>query len=166
MRLHCEQEKRGVALCRNCSEIFSLAYFRQWTAPTGEKYISTWCQVCETRKKRERGRAHAKRGPELIPRVNSYWTKSQYIADAKAKPCADCGRIFPTVCMDFDHRPNSGKKFNLSGARDRNLESIKAEIAKCDVVCACCHRIRSAARKHPGSGRPRKPRYETIEIEL
>lgn len=27
-----------------------------------------------------------------------------------------------------------------------NIERLREEIAKCEVVCACCHRIRTFAR--------------------
>lgn len=64
----------------------------------------------------------------------------------KALPCADCGREFPVVCMDFDHR--EGKEDNVATmvAEGRPIEVVKKEIAKCDLVCACCHRIRTARR--------------------
>lgn len=60
----------------------------------------------------------------------------------KAKPCADCGRRFPVVCMDFDHV--RGKKFrSVSSMLSFKPSQVLAEIAKCVVVCANCHRIRT-----------------------
>jgi hypothetical protein len=72
-----------------------------------------------------------------------------YVDAVKAVPCQDCGRAFPAVCMDFDHRVGEQKLFNIgeSTARIKSLETMKAEIAKCDVVCSNCHRIRTAARR-------------------
>ena len=66
----------------------------------------------------------------------------------KDVPCADCGRRWPPVAMDLDHV--HGVKIRsiaslVSGAY--NLEIIKAEVAKCEVVCACCHRLRTHLRK-------------------
>jgi hypothetical protein len=47
------------------------------------------------------------------------------------------------VVLEFDHLAD--KTFTISeGLRDRNWESVLAEIAKCDVVCANCHRRRTA----------------------
>ncbi len=63
-------------------------------------------------------------------------------------PCADCGNFFPHYVMDFDH-VRGEKEFNISslissrGTRKR----IWDEIAKCDVVCANCHRIRTYKEK-------------------
>lgn len=57
----------------------------------------------------------------------------------------DCGKRFPTVCMDFDHRDPSTKKHNVSRMTVRGSERLLLdEIAKCDLVCANCHRVRSA----------------------
>jgi len=59
-------------------------------------------------------------------------------------PCADCGEPDPLV-LEFDHLGH--KHFNISkGLRDRNWDSVLAEIAKCEVVCANCHRRRTATR--------------------
>jgi hypothetical protein len=69
--------------------------------------------------------------------------KRDLVRRSKDKPCMDCGQSFPTECMDFDHRLN--KLFNIGQSLARyGLLTIENEIAKCDVVCACCHRIRSA----------------------
>ena len=69
----------------------------------------------------------------------------QLIESLKAGPCMDCGSKFPPECMDFDHC-RGPKKFPLSlyGTRSRHL--LLAEIAKCDLVCANCHRIRTKRR--------------------
>src|SRR6266446_5150323 len=63
-------------------------------------------------------------------------------------PCADCGGCFAGHQMDFDHRDPTHKKFNLCSSRAalKRREQILAEAAKCDVVCANCHRLRSRRR--------------------
>jgi hypothetical protein len=67
----------------------------------------------------------------------------------EGKPCTDCGRKFPACCMHWDHVPERGPKlFNL-GRADYALERVLAEVAKCDLVCANCHAIRTWNRKHP-----------------
>lgn len=63
-------------------------------------------------------------------------------------PCADCGHKFPTECMDFDH-VRGEKKFNVCQEGIWcGVEKLLEEIAKCDIVCANCHRIRTKARFH------------------
>jgi hypothetical protein len=65
----------------------------------------------------------------------------------ESKPCMDCFRKFPAVCMDFDHV--RGIKRDAIATMINNglsLKSIMAEIEKCEVVCANCHRIRTDSR--------------------
>ena len=58
-------------------------------------------------------------------------------------PCADCGRRFEPYQMDFDHRDPATKLFNLMTGRASLMsdEKLLAEVAKCDIVCANCHRM-------------------------
>lgn len=74
----------------------------------------------------------------------------------KAGPCVDCGGTFPAVAMDFDHI--EGRKVaSVSGMARGNAswKRVLAEIAKCDLVCANCHRVRTARR---GDSVPRRYR--------
>jgi hypothetical protein len=71
----------------------------------------------------------------------------QEVRRAKEVPCADCGGTFPYYVMDFDHREDEIKLFEVStGMQSRTRSVVLTEIAKCDVICANCHRIRSAVR--------------------
>lgn len=71
------------------------------------------------------------------------------ITEAKDRPCADCGLSFPTVCMDFDHLPHHEKSFTIGSPSNwTSIPRIKREIAKCEVVCSNCHRIRTHDRKN------------------
>jgi len=69
---------------------------------------------------------------------------------AKSVPWADCGRQFPTEAMDFDHLGN--KVVEVSRLMyDSGTEALLAEIAKCEVVCANCHRLRTRERLRSGT---------------
>jgi hypothetical protein len=49
------------------------------------------------------------------------------------------------LVLEFDHLGH--KNFNIAtGLRNRNWQSVLDEIATCDVVCANCHRRRTALR--------------------
>ena len=71
--------------------------------------------------------------------------RTQYlVAFLREHPCADCGEDDPVV-LEFDHLRD--KLFGISkGLTDRNWQDVLDEIAKCDVVCANCHRRRTAKR--------------------
>jgi hypothetical protein len=70
------------------------------------------------------------------------------VLSAKSVPCTDCGDDYPPYVLEFDHC--RGQKIRAIGSmisshRD-SIEALLAEIAKCDVVCANCHRARTYNR--------------------
>lgn len=81
----------------------------------------------------------------------------------KAKPCMDCGGSFPPCAMDFDHRPDEVKLFGVGQAVCRSWKKVLAEIAKCDLICANCHRIRTKERR-TGAGKPIPKMSEEMTI--
>lgn len=69
------------------------------------------------------------------------------VADAKARPCADCGVEYPTYVMQFDHTGDE-KTANIGDMVGRaGVAALLAEIGRCDVVCANCHAIRTHDRR-------------------
>jgi len=62
-----------------------------------------------------------------------------------ASKCADCGTCDFAV-LEFDHREVGKKSYEVSRLISNPIswQSVSAEIAKCDVVCANCHRRRTA----------------------
>lgn len=70
-----------------------------------------------------------------------------YVNDLKNNPCLDCGGSFPLECMDFDH-VRGVKVAGISAlvGRAKSMELVIAEVAKCELVCANCHRIRTRKR--------------------
>lgn len=73
----------------------------------------------------------------------------QIARDLKSGPCMDCGNEFHHCAMDFDHRPDEEKGGTISRLVNNwkiSEKVLRDEIAKCDVVCANCHRIRTWER--------------------
>lgn len=61
-------------------------------------------------------------------------------------PCIDCGED-NILTLEFDHKDPSTKSFNISDAISKaycGLPKLLLEIAKCDVRCSNCHKIRTA----------------------
>lgn len=68
------------------------------------------------------------------------------IREVKNRPCADCGQSFPHYVMDLHHNDGEDKRYNVSAVwAISSKEKLLEEIAKCEVVCANCHRIRTHA---------------------
>ena len=57
--------------------------------------------------------------------------------------CVDCGYSTCPEGLQFHHRDPSTKDFGL-GHFNGSLARLIAEAAKCDLVCANCHRVRHA----------------------
>lgn len=73
-----------------------------------------------------------------------------YVWKIKAEtPCVDCNCKFHPVAMDFDHI-SQDKEAEIARLVNNgcSIERIAREIAKCELVCANCHRVRTWSRQH------------------
>src|SRR5581483_5470727 len=106
-----------------------------------------WCKTC----RREYDRAYHLATGELRreqKRQRRLSTRAWYQTLKEGKPCVDCGGVFHQAAMTWDHRPGTVKRCEVSMmVRGFSRESILAEIAKCDLVCANCHAARTAERR-------------------
>lgn len=71
----------------------------------------------------------------------------EYVRKIKeSNPCTDCGQFYHYSQMDFDHI--DFKKQNIARLvnSEASIKTIKQEIAKCELVCSNCHRIRTWSR--------------------
>ena len=80
---------------------------------------------------------------------NKYKKNRDFLWEYKmAKGCADCGFNDNPFALHFDHLPGHVKISNLSRMLSNGSRSkILREIAKCEVVCANCHAVRTYARR-------------------
>lgn len=89
-----------------------------------------------------RVRTQTRKGSSKTRRVIEF---RAWLNTIKDHPCLDCGRKFPPVAMDFDHI--QGEKISsITDMWSWSREKAQAEIAKCELVCGNCHRIRTIAR--------------------
>lgn len=100
-----------------------------------------------TPKELEYERAYAAK--RMPARNKRNWAEfSQKIAAIKlARGCADCGYNTHPAALDFDHLPGTQKSVGVSRLSGFPWEKVEEEIAKCEVVCSNCHRIRTAERR-------------------
>lgn len=72
--------------------------------------------------------------------IYAWYTKT------KDAPCTDCGNKFPPECMDWDHVRGT-KIAQISRLMSKgDIEFVKMEMEKCELVCSNCHRTRSKNR--------------------
>lgn len=128
-------------ICGRCKRSVSLELFNK--RAKSRDGLSSWCRPCYSEYDRERYQngdkaRKEKNKADRLEAVRSYlW---ELFSNSK---CFDCGNRDPEV-MEFDHRDPSQKSFTISHMlRSYSLKRIQAEIAKCDIVCANCHRKRT-----------------------
>lgn len=96
------------------------------------KYLKKWYKNNSTLQKNR-----ARQSKEKI---------AEYVRHLKTtQSCVDCGNFYHYSQMDFDHLRD--KKFCISKATHSGIELAKKEIAKCELVCANCHRLRTWNRR-------------------
>lgn len=131
------------ACIRNCGFVGSVEDFPR----VGRGRRSGMCRDC----KRAYDNAHYRdrRDKEQKLRRQVEWMREnrqrlgEFLAD---KSCEDCGNNNKVV-LDFDHREGEEKKGNIADLVNRWCwDRLEGEIAKCDIVCANCHRIRTWER--------------------
>lgn len=79
--------------------------------------------------------------------------QAKLLAELRTVPCLDCNLTFPYFVMQFDHRDATNKRYVVTQMIGRaGTGTILAEVAKCDIVCANCHRDRSYRRRTASAG--------------
>lgn len=80
----------------------------------------------------------------------------------KTRGC-QCCREKHVACLEFHHRDESTKSFNVMiGGLSVSMETLQAELAKCDVLCANCHK-KLHYREKSGIWRTRVAVYDDAE---
>jgi hypothetical protein len=86
--------------------------------------------------------------PNLMRRTAYRRDHGKLLAELRTVPCFDCGRTFPYFVMQFDHRDATNKRYVVAQMVGRvGTQTILDEVAKCDVLCANCHRERTYQRR-------------------
>lgn len=125
---------------------------RKGRKSNGELRWQPYCRVCSAAS----SRAYYARNREQHKKVTTARTRKAYERNRAyvfdyliAHPCIECGRTNP-VTLDFDHRdPNTKDKTIAEMIKAPcSLSRLKTEIDKCDVLCASCHRIKTAKEQN------------------
>lgn len=127
--------------CPRCTNYFPADLEHFYPDRTKKDKLSSYCRPCRRahsqnwlRENKERGEATRKAYRDRVRR---------HIKEAKSKPCTDCGNSYPWYAMDFHHLGGK-KEFGISKALAGGMpvERVQAEIEKCVLLCATCHRMR------------------------
>jgi hypothetical protein len=129
--------------CPRCGELKPLSEFHRHKKRRDG--VQVYCKACRAQIDRER--YERLRGTRVPSRT---WERgrAEWLLSLKAgRPCTDCDRVFAPQVMQWDHMPGLEKLGDIStDFRGRSREEILEEIAKCELVCANCHAIRTFQR--------------------
>lgn len=158
--------------CTKCGEVKPLEAFPP--VRRGEPKLQTWCRDCfaeanarNYRKNHEREKTRLLR--QVAARRAEVQTKIiEYLRD---HPCVDCGET-DIVVLEFDHIAEKLGDISTYAGGGRSWERVKAEIDKCEVRCANCHRRktreRASVNRSPtlNSSRPQPTPSAAIQLRL
>jgi hypothetical protein len=130
--------------CAKCGETKPAEAFHRWARGDGRQ---PWCKACRRAYDSEHSARTLERRREL--RANR---KREFIvwyeALKEGQPCTDCGGRFPAAAMQWDHLPGTEKASDVANLVRRMCKRrVLEEIAKCELVCANCHAIRTVIRR-------------------
>jgi hypothetical protein len=130
--------------CPKCNKDKKLSQFSDRGGKRSGK-LTSYCKLCMKDAAHD---SYRKTKREHNPHKKYRNKCKQFIKDSKNKPCADCKITYPHYVMQFDHV--RGEKLFTIGASVSlyGIPSIKAEIEKCEVVCANCHSTRTWIRRN------------------
>lgn len=131
--------------CSRCSRVKPTAQFAWRRIAQGQH--DSYCRDCRAAYKKEHYAANRQRYLENASALRSrvFAERWAYLAEyLRSHPCVDCGENDPLV-LEFDHLAD--KEFGISaGLAQKSWGALRREMGKCEVVCANCHRRRSAAQ--------------------
>lgn len=113
------------------------AAVRAWVAANPEKHNAIQRRYARNNAAALREKRHTKHARHV----------ERVAAIKLAAGCADCGYAGHAEALHFDHLPGYEKLFSISQGTKRSWTTVEAEIAKCEVVCAVCHHVRTAKRR-------------------
>jgi hypothetical protein len=93
--------------------------------------------------------AFKRRTEKAIKKTKELYDKNKAFVDSykMKRGCACCSwKDFPEG-LDLDHKNPEEKYQDISSMLTRQKSILLAELAKCIVLCACCHRLKTARPK-------------------
>jgi hypothetical protein len=134
-----------VKTCTRCGEMKPLDQFPPVRRSEPEK-LQTWCRACfsAANKRNYWKNPERERARHLVQTTRKREENRRRVIEyLLSHPCVDCGEK-DIVVLQFDHLRD--KSFNVSTmiASGTSWVRIEAEIAKCVVRCANCHRLKTA----------------------
>jgi hypothetical protein len=98
------------------------------------------CCLCHNKRTYDRFNDRLGEGRKYNPRV---LRSIQIINEFKARSCVICRIQYESFNMQIDHIDPATKLYDVCDLKGYKEEVLLAELAKCQVLCALCHRRKS-----------------------
>jgi hypothetical protein len=106
--------------CPRCDTIKSISdFYKNHCTKDG---LSTWCRQCQN-----------------LSDSGRYNKRKETIINYKGNKCVFCGYNKCIKALEFHHKNPSNKEFSISSFHNSNLDALKREIDKCNLLCRNCH---------------------------
>lgn len=139
-----------VKKCNTCGKEQSLSEF--YTRDSGQ--LITPCKGCQkvrrakywrenkdTITERRNSNPKVKDARDKNNKRHNKKIRSWILTYLSSHPCVHCGETDPVV-LEFDHLDPKTKDFGVS--RATSIKKLENEVKKCQVLCANCHRRKTA----------------------
>ena len=134
-------------ICSECKQERTEEEFSFKNKEKGTKHCV--CKICN----RKRLREHYRRNKDYY-KTKAKKRSRRVVEENKVKicdyleshPCIDC-KEENIIVLEFDHLRDKHKDVMRMVANSCAWERVLKEIAKCEVVCCNCHRIRTMTRR-------------------
>jgi hypothetical protein len=103
-----------------------------------------WCRSCFAAYFRARGQLHRDQS-RSAKQARQRELRAYVLGFLREHPCVDCSERDPVV-LEFDHVGQKTAAISALVSATARVAVIDVEMAKCEVVCANCHRRRTARR--------------------
>jgi hypothetical protein len=132
-------EPAGTRRCSRCQQELPTGLFNRH--PSG---LQWYCRPC-FRSYYEDDRSHHQARSSALKERRVDQARAFVTGYLTEHACTDCD-VHDPVILEFDHVGAKSRAISDMVCRGTAVDRIRAEVAKCEVVCANCHRRRTARR--------------------
>jgi len=136
----------SVKTCPKCRQDLEDSEFHPSRRKGRKPGLQSYCKSCN--KKSRLADYYANPGEWRSRTKKARGGLKLFVDSLKAnKPCTDCNGSFSPEMLDFDHLTDKEFSISLAVRETYSRKRILDEIAKCELVCPNCHRLRTMRRR-------------------
>lgn len=128
--------------CPKCNNEKEISAFG--TSKCRKDGLQIYCKLCRKDYDAEYNRRRDLKKKNSVQRKREHSIRLWVRTQLKQKSCS-CGES-RIECLDFHHLRD--KKYNVSSMYSLSKEKILEEVAKCEILCANCHRVITAKERN------------------